>query len=439
MPALLLAAGLDYSFAAGCERSPILFAYRGSLYVVPPGGKNVALIASGFTAPFEIHWAPGCDRYAFIDDGALWVGGQAVAPAKAVVPGTVTNYGWAPNGGAIVLDAQPGACGGAYFPGNAFNISGGRDVYLVGISKLSVRALSDDCGHSWRGWSPDSGQLLLGKKAATPPCAAKTPPGLAVNPPCAQEDLLIREVASGRAKLLITAEQLNHAELGESGLLAWDRTTGTLYLWSQLAWNGFGCVFAIDAASGKLLWRHPCQNAQDLGNDLIGTNDRVWVDAVQDMRWESTILNGRGQVVQKSPVGREDNWPTPWGFRLDIRGVRIGFADDSGRNEWEYNLPENFETSQSAWTPRREYCTVAWKEQLYPRELIMGLWLLDPARRVGSKVFEGTVPAPNETTSLRIMASGSSTQVGGGYTSRIIPPLVLGTWPHGAYPAYLHK
>lgn len=417
--------------AGGCPQAPVVFAYQGSLYAVPAGGQ-AHVIVSGFTAPNEIRWAPNCGRYAFIDEGTLWVAEPGAKPAQVITPGTVSGYDWAPNGETIGFLAQRPACGGGKFPGNVVNQLVTGDVFLVGIPQLDVKALTADCGSSWLGWSPDSNELLLLGKAPTPSCAAKTPPGMAVDPPCAQHDLLIWDAASGRTKSVITAEQLNREELEPGNLVAWDGSRGLLYLWSRNTWTGGGYVFAIDIASGNVLWRHACyHNATSLGNNLIGINEKVWVQAMEGTQFQSTILNSSGQVVQQFPPSLDaDNWPSPEGFRLRLEGARLAFLTNAGNEAWVYNLPDDFQWGRVAWTPKREVCVVAWKGKSNPTELEMGLWLLNPTKHLGSKLFEGTIPEPNGTIPLMQLANGGAVQPAVGYSRRVVPPLVVATWPH---------
>jgi len=419
-------------FPAGCENSPVLFAYQGSVFTVSPGGRPTQ-VASGLGQPYDLRWDRDCRRFAFIDRGQFWLAEVGRTARKVAFPGTVDSYDWSPDGNRVAVSAQTPACGGSPLPSNMIKPSV-SDVWVVSFPELTAKAVSHDCATSVLGWSPDGKELALKRKAVpTPPCAAGTPPGLAVAPPCATADVLVWDAEVGWIKPIVTADQLNREHLEADTLAAWSPATDALYLWSMVGWDGAGYLFAVDASSGKFLWRFPCDDAVDLGSGLIGTDRRVWVEKTESMEWQSAILDDRGSVVRNSPTAPQGrDWSAPAGLQPRFEGGRMEFTTDSGSVIWRYDLPEHYEWSQAEWTPAGGVAVVGWKGNLYPRQLVMGVWLLDPRRKAGARLFEGTVPEANETVSLAVLASGGAALAGGGYSARIIPPLVLGKWSHAA-------
>jgi len=432
--------------ATDCRQSPILFAHGGSVFAAYPG-KQPTRAAAGLTAPHDLAWAPGCEHYAFIDDSSLWVGELRGRPAKVPIPGAILGYAWSPDGTALALTDERPAC-----LGNAAASEGPdapSDVLTLRLPGLAGQALSHDCRTRFVGWSSDATRVLLARRVTySLPCET-------ARPPCAEEDLLIWDSRSRSARAGIRASQLNRLHVEIDRVVRWDAAREVLYAWSlNIQIGGYGNLLAISTTSGEILWHFPCERADALANGLFGVQRKLWVDSVEANEWQRVLLGPNGVAVRQYPVAPDEfDWSGPAGllFAADVERdpTPVKFIAESGEEVWRYKLPEHFRATQTVWTPGGGLVVTAYEGRRYPipesmgmRWLDLAVWLLDPQRRVGSKIFEGDTPESDETMSLLegrgdspaaaldMLAGGGTVFLAGGHVWHIIPPLVVATWAH---------
>lgn len=403
---LLLTSWSPPGFAAGCRNSPVLFAYRGSLFTVSLGQKPME-IASGFKAPGNITWAPGCAHYAFIDSGSLWVGSPNRPPQKVDVPGNVSketetgfpSYRWSPDGREVAVMSRPPACSQ---PPRAAESPGLGNTYWAALPELLPRLLTNDCKANVLGWS-QSARCVLVYRNVYRPCSVTVPV-------CATGDVVALDPYSRSRTTLMKATYLRQKKLDEPEFARWNEAEGTLYIWSAIMPMGpLGALVAMRVPSGRILWSVDCYEATVLSNDKIAIQVRRTEDYEKsglNFSWQFEIVkNGKitGQYVRLPTMGNRGiisadgkyiEWDQPWQWDHPNSSRKIFtlyFATRTDAKSWKYVLPEGFEPASEEWMPSGSLALVVY-QRAEDGTLSLGLWQLNPRTRTGAKLFEASRP-----------------------------------------------
>ena len=221
---VLCTVGSCHGADRGCEASPVLFFYQGSLFRTAQEGKPIE-VAKGAKSPEALLWSAECSHYAYRDDGSLWVGTLDRSPQRVQVAGRVIGYVWNPIGDSIAVMAERASCQSG--KGSTSQAAYRPDVFLILLRDVSVREITEDCRTEPFGWSSDGRSLLLKREVSGPvPCDLS-------DPSCAHADLIIWDGGSNSEKVLIRAHQLRLKKYGDANaFLWWDARRGVIYTWN---------------------------------------------------------------------------------------------------------------------------------------------------------------------------------------------------------------
>ena len=86
-------------------------------------------------------------------------------------------------------------------------------------------------------------------------------------------------------------------------------------------------------------------------------------------------------------------------------------------------MPSGIALCDSVWTPQNLTAVYAFEKELGSGQLKLFLWLLDPGKKAGRKIFEAEQSFDSSVTDPRDAACGAW-----GWLKRVVPPIVLGDW-----------
>lgn len=420
---LLLARAVTW--AADCQNSPVLFAFRGSLYA-GSAGQDPIQIASGFKSPSDITWAPKCEHYALIDSGALWVGSGTKRPSRATLPGPVLGYRWGRDGVNLAATVRPSACERRTGL-RAFEDEG--DVFIVIAPGLSGRVKTSDCQTRPLGWASGGNQIILYQQVLGP-----CPDTVSV---CPTGNIIAVNVYSNSASTLIKAAYLRKKKLDDPEVVKWDEQRGVLYIRSTTSTiGGLGALLAVRVPSGEILWSVESYGATLLSDGQIANLDRKPTSLEKtgfNWEWQYQILR-EGKIIEKyapqptsgggeqgviSPDGKFVWWQ-PQGSQTEVR-----FGTKTDADIWGMSLPPGFRLQDGVWTPKDHLVIQAYKRT--PRAgLVLAVWVLDPASKSSAKLFGRNYPLPSNP--YEDFTQYSSVRLPNGTVKNLHNPLVIARW-----------
>ena len=411
----LLALGGVRLCAAGCHSPSFLFAFGGTLFSAA-AGKPATPIASGFVAPHDITWAPGCAHYAFLDAGSLWVGAPGRPPVKVGIPEIArapriggTEFLWRPGGNAIAVTAPASGCGSGRATGKPANP---LTVLLVAVPGLRVTRLTSRCGARAINWS-SGGHRLFAAVRDGPACPDAAPV-------CSSSDVVELTAEDGHRRTLIRSAKLNALGLDTPSAVAFDPKTGVLRAWATTSpIGGLGAFFALKLPAATILWSLESYGTTCLPSghvislvrktmdyDSTGFN---WVWQYEDVadgdvisKYQPQPTSGGGEEGTLSRDGRLVLWSPDAAWR-DLR-----FATPNAPDFWAYRLPGNFVAGLVTWTPQ-DLVLVPGHATIGAGEMAVGLWLLDPGRKTSTRLF--TAKGNARELGSRVTAYGAALSV----------------------------
>jgi len=417
----LVACSTQLVFSQECQDSPILFALKNSLFSSSAGGR-ATVAASGFSAPYELMWAPGCREYAFLDDGALWLGKPGNSPKKVAIPATAPwFYKWSPDGKFLAVKGEREACAGEQKDPLYDRVS---DFFLVDADHLSVESISHDCRTSVLGWSDNSGQVLL-QKAVTDelPCDPQ-------KPPCATGDVQIWNRVSRSLTTLVTARDLNQEGIGTFDDIArWDSEKHIIYALYGVSYTGLTEVLAaMDDRTAHFLWSYRCGGADYAGNGVFRADMRVYDAVGMGFIWTSTFVDTEGRVLKprKAAQALAGVGDEKYEITLTLQApISATFRSRLTGQSWRFPFPSASGIADSVWTPAGTLVFETYEVSADTKQLKLEVWVLGPDQRTGRKLFGDAVANPGAPYAE--LTPGGGMFVNGEIRPRI-PPLVLGKW-----------